>query len=166
MSETKPINIKFKWDKDTLLNSFEAIYLDEYKNSPKRLMGWIFIAMAQFGVVAALKKSSFGLLIFSTIMLVYWYYGKKYIAKKRAVKAFENDPLKDKDISIKADKEGKSLENQFWRWEDIESVADVENGFLLIKEPKHYFIPSKGFKSFEDKSRFKSFFKSTISPTN
>ena len=87
MSETSSsVDISFKWDRDTILDSFDAIYSDEYKNSPRRLVGWILIAMAQFGVVAALKKSSFGLLIFSTIMLIYWFYGKKYVAKRRALR--------------------------------------------------------------------------------
>jgi hypothetical protein len=166
MSENSSVDINFKWDKETILNSFEAIYNDEYKNSPRRLIGWILIGMAQFGVVAALKKDSFGLLIFSTIMLIYWFYGKKYIAKKRAIKSFEKDSLKDKDIALKATKEGIEIDNQFWKWEDMDTVEELEKGFLLIKEPKHYFIPSSGFKTFEDKSRFKSFFKSTLSPTN
>ena len=166
MSENSSVNISFKWDKDTILNSFDAIYNDEYKNSPRRLVGWILIAMSQFGVVAALKKNSFGLLIFSTIMLIYWFYGKKYIAKKRALANFEKDPLKDKEISLQATKDGIEIENHFWKWGDMDTVDELEKGFLLIKEPKHYFIPLSGFKSFEDKSRFKSFFKTTLSPTN
>jgi len=165
MSETKPVVIKFKWDRDTLLNSFSAIYDDEYKNSPRRLMGWFLIVLSQYGVVAALKKNAFAILIFSTIMLIYWYYGKKLIAKKRALKNFENDPLKDKEIVIKAYKEGLEIDGKLWNWDEIDTVESLDTGFLVIIGSKHYFIPSKGFKSFEDKSRFKSFIKST-SPTN
>jgi len=159
MSETKPVNISFKWDKDTVLDSFDAIYNDEYKNSPRRLIGWLFLALSQFGVVAALKQNSFGLLIFSTIVLVYWFYFKKIIAKKRALKLFEKDPLKDKTIVLTADKEGFKIDNQFFKWEDIVTVEELEKGFLIITPTKHYFIPMTGFKSYEDKSRFKSFYK-------
>jgi len=165
MSETSPVIIKFRWNKDILLNSFNAIYDDEYKNSPRRLVGWLLIALSQYGVVAALKKNAFAILIFSTIMLIYWYYGKKLIAKKRALKNFEKDPLKDHEIVLKASENGLEIDNKLWRWDDIDSIDVLENGFLVILGSKHYFIPASGFQSFEDKSRFKSFFKST-SPTN
>jgi len=165
MSETKPVVIRFVWDKDTLLKSFNAIYEDEYKNSPRRLVGWLLIALSQYGVVAALKKNAFAILIFSTVMLIYWYYGKKYIAKKRAIKNFEKDPLKDKEIVIKASENGLEIDGKLWKWDEIDTIETLETGFLVIIGSKHYFIPSKGFKSFEDISRFKAFAKST-SPTS
>jgi len=159
MSETKPLVISFKWDKQTLLDSFDAIYQDEYKNSPRRLMGWLLIGLSQYGVVAALKKNAFAILIFSTIMLVYWYYGKKLIAKKRALKSFEKDPLKDQVIKIDVNKDGFEVDGSFWKWDDIVTVEELEKGFLVIAPTKHYFIPATGFKSYEDKSSFKSFYK-------
>jgi len=165
MSETKPLIIKFKWDKETLINSFDAIYEDEYKNSPRRLIGWILIALSQYGVVAALKKNAFAILIFSTIMLIYWYYGKKLIAKKRALKNFENDPLKDKEIIVKASEKGLEIDGKLWAWDEIDAIDTLEKGFLVILGNKHYFIPTKGFQSFEDISRFKSYIKSTF-PTS
>ncbi len=159
---SKEVKLEFTWSKDIASKSFDELYRYEFNHSAKKYIGWLFIALLQFGVVATFKKGDVTLLIFSTIVLGYWYIFKKMIAKRLFLKRFENDPLKDKKISIIADKNGLHFKNQniSWEWSDIESVEDVKNGLLLIKHPNHYFIPLNAFKSFEDKNDFKMLYKS------
>ena len=47
------INIHYLWDKELALKSAYDIYEYELKNSNKKFIGWLFIALAQFGVVGA-----------------------------------------------------------------------------------------------------------------
>ena len=70
----EPIYIEYTWTKELFLKASKSAYDYELKNSPKRFLGWIFIAMAQFGVVMAMIKGAGGLLILSTIFLIYWYF--------------------------------------------------------------------------------------------
>ena len=158
---SKEVKLEFTWSKEVATKSFNELYRYEFNHSLKKYIGWLFVAILQFGVVATLKKGDVSLLIFSTVILSYWYIFKKMIAKRLFLKRFENDPLKDKKISIIADKNGLHFKNQniSWEWSDIESVEDVKNGLLLIKHPNHYFIPLNAFKSFEDKNDFKMMFK-------
>jgi len=79
------INISYKWDKQNVINLFEQSYKYQFNNSAKKWIGLFIIALTQFGVVAALKMGAFELLIFSTVLLVYWYYGKKYRIACRSV---------------------------------------------------------------------------------
>ena len=160
---SKIIKLDFVWDKETARKSFDELYRYEFNHSSKKYIGWLFIALLQFGVVATFKKGDISLLIFSTVVLSYWYILKKMIAKKLYLKRFENDPLKDKKIVLEADENGLHFKshNTFWKWSEIESIEDVKNGLLLIKYPNHYFIPLNAFKSFEDKNDFKMLYKSS-----
>ena len=156
---SKEIVIRYKWDKDLALKSFNSIYKYEYTHSSKRYIGWFFIALSQFGVVATLKKGDITLLLFSSIVIIYWYWLKKIVARKVFLKSFEKDPLKDKEIIIVATKNGLEIDNQFFSWEKFLQIEDVDNNLLLIsKNGKHYFIPFNAFKSLEEKSEFKTLF--------
>ena len=149
------INIEYKFNKANALKLFESSYKYFFNNSNKRYIGWLFIAILQFGVVAALKKGSIGILIFATIVLIYWYWGKKVIAKKRAIKAYESSPLKDKTIKIKVNKDAIEVNNQSFSWDKIDRVIPIYDDILILQGDNYYYIPSNGFKSLEEKSWFK-----------
>ncbi len=159
---SKPIKVSYLWNRENLENLFEASYKYQFEHSRKRYVGWLFIAMMQFGVVAALKKGAFELLLFSTIMLAYWYYGKKMIAKKRAEKSFETSEFKDQRIEMSIDQEGFTLlspHHEKWSWSEVQEVIALGDDIMLYKYPNFHYIPAKGFESMEEKSRFKSLVK-------
>jgi len=156
---SKSIKISYIWNRENIDKLFDASYKYLFEHSSRKYIGWLFIAIAQFGVVALFKKGSFALLLFSTIVLIYWYYGKKLIAKKRAIKAFGESPFRDKKIEFLVDENGFTIlshNNEKWKWDDIEEVIDLGDDILIYKNPNFHYIPSNGFKSIEDKSYFKS----------
>jgi len=156
---SKPIKISYIWNQDNMKKVFDASYKYQFNHSAKRYIGWLFIALVQFGVVASFKKGAFELLLFSTIMIIYWYYGKKLIAKKRAMKSFKNSPFKDKKIEMSVDKDGITIlsnNNEKWKWEDIDEIIPLGDDIMIYKYPNFHYIPSNGFKSIEEKSKFKS----------
>ncbi len=154
---SKELKLDFVWDKEVAKNSFDELYKYEFNHSAKKYIGWFFIAILQYGIVGALLKAKVAVLIFATVMLFYWYYGKKIIAKRRFLKNLEGE----KDISLLVDSEGIKFfhDNLFWKWNEIENLVDVGSGILIIKYPNHYFIPEGAFKTFEEKNDFKKLFK-------
>jgi len=158
MNISKSINIEYQWNRQNVEKLFDSSYDFLFKNSKKRYIGWFFIALFQFGVVASIKQGTFGLLLFSTIVLIYWYYIKKIVAKKRVLKEFENSAFKDKLIMIEAKENGleiKSPKKDFWRWEDIDKVKSLDEDIMIYKAPNFYYIPSSAFESYEYKNEFK-----------
>ncbi len=157
---SEPVRISYRWDAQNVKRLFDASYRYQFEHSAKRYIGWFFIALAQFGVVAAMKQGGFGLLIFSTIVLFYWYYGKKAIAKHRAKASFETSPFKDKTITMEVDDDDFTIdahdEQVHWSWEDIDEVIPLGEDIMLYKYPYFHYIPANGFASLEEKSRFKS----------
>ncbi len=149
------IKISYVWDEHNFNKLFKEAYDYQFKNSPRRFIGWLFIALAQFGVVAALKKGNIALLLFSTILIVYWYFIKKIIVKKRAHKEFLNSPLKDKKIELTAGDNGIKQGNRLLSWEEIEKIVPIQDDIFIFTPAKSYYIPFNGFKSIEDKNRFK-----------
>jgi hypothetical protein len=159
---SKPIKISYIWNRENIDKLFEASYKYQFNNSAKRFIGWFFIALLQYGVVIALKKDAYAILLFSTIMLFYWYYGKKFIAKKRAYKSFENSEFKDKKIEMSISKDGFTLlfpNSEKWSWSEVQEVIVLGDDIMLYKHPNFHYIPSNGFESVEEKSRFKSLVK-------
>jgi len=170
MNMSKPIKISYIWNRENIDKLFEASYKYQFNNSAKRFIGWFFVALLQYGVVVALKKDAYAILLFSTIMLFYWYYGKKWIAKRRAYKSFENSKFKDKKIEISIGNDGFSLAsfgaeasdsktNEHWSWDEVQEVIVLGDDIMLYKHPHFHYIPSNGFESIEEKSRFKSLVK-------
>jgi len=155
MSTFNPIKISYMWDRENFLKAFEKSYKYQYKNSARRYIGWFFIAMAQFGVIGALKGGSFGLLMLSTILIFYWYIAKKWIIKRRAITDFEKSPLKNSKIELVITKDGIEQNSVHINWKDIQGLVPYGDDLYLYYADKAFYIPSNGFKSIEDKSRLK-----------
>jgi len=159
---SKPIKISYLWNQDNIDKLFEASYKYQFNNSGKRYFGWLLIALMQYGVVVALKKDAFAILLFSTIMLAYWYYGKKWIAQKRAKKSFEQSEFRDKKIEMLIDKSGFNIlspHKESLTWSEVQEVIELGDDIMLYSHPNFHYIPAKGFDSIEEKSRFKSMVK-------
>ena len=162
MSMFKPIKISYIWNRENIDKLFDASYKYQFNNSAKRFIGWLFIALLQYGVVIALKKDAYAILLFSTIMLFYWYYGKNWIAKRRAYKSFESSEFKNKKIEMSISKDGFTLlfpNSEKWSWSEVQEVIVLGDDIMLYKHPNFHYIPSNGFESLEEKSRFKSMVK-------
>ncbi len=159
MSISNTVQISYMWNKDNFQRLFDSSYRYEFEHSAKRYIGWFFIALLQFAVVGALKKDSFGLLLFSSLVLLYWYYGKKIIAKRRAKKSFEKSSFKDKMINISVSEKGFEIKSDkadtAWAWSDIDEIIVQGDDIVLYKHPYFHYIPSKGFSSIEAKNNFK-----------
>ncbi|MCF6205945.1 MAG: hypothetical protein L3J47_03480 [Sulfurovum sp.] len=156
MNTSKPIALSYTWDRANFEKAFENAYTHQYKHSARRYIGWLFVAMAQFGVVAAMKGGSVGLLMLSTILIVYWYVVKKHLVYSRALKAFEHSPLKDRRITLQIDSDGVSQNGVEVPWEEIQGVVPVEDDILLYYQNNAFYIPSTAFGSLEEKSALKS----------
>lgn len=156
MNISKPIKISYQWDRENFQKAFKNSYTHQYKNSARRYVGWFFVALAQFGVVGALKGGSIGILMLSTILIFYWYVGKKWLIERRATKTFENSPLKDKTIKLEITHEGIKQNDSFVSWEEIQGVVPVENDILLYYKNSAFYIPATAFESFDEKSSLKS----------
>ena len=145
MSTFNPINISYTWDKENFEKAFSKSYTHQFKNSARRYVGWFFVALAQFGVVAAFKGGSIGLLMLATILILYWYVIKKWLIHQRAVKAYENSPLKNSQIKLQITEEGVKQDNTFIPWQEIQGLVPVEDDILLYYKEKAFYIPVNAF---------------------
>ena len=156
MNISKPIRLSFLWDRENFEKAFSSAYNHQFKNSARRYVGWFFVALAQFGVVAALKGGSVGLLMLATIMLLYWYGIKKRMVHQRALKAYERSMLKNSRITLSITDEGITQNGTFVPWEEIDGIVPVEEDMLLYYQGRSFYIPSSAFGSLEERSRLKS----------
>ena len=156
MSTFNPINISYTWDRENFEKAFSRSYTHQFKNSARRYVGWFFVALAQFGVVAAFKGGSIGLLLLATILILYWYVIKKWLIHQRAIKAYENSPLKNSQIKLQITQEGVKQDNIFIPWQDIQGLVPIEDDILLYYKEKAFYIPSNAFHTIEEKSALKS----------
>ncbi len=159
---SNPIKIRYIWSRENVEKLFDSSYKYQFNNSGKRYFGWLLIALMQYGVVVALKKDAFAILLFSTIMLAYWYYGKRWIAKRRANKSFENSEFKDREIEMLIDESGFKILSPYkknLKWSEVQEVVELGDDIMLYSHPNFHYIPANGFESIEEKSRFKSLVK-------
>ncbi len=147
----KKLEIHYKWDKDTFLKGSRSLYFDMLRNSPKRFIGWFFIALSQFGLVAFYKKGAFGLLMLSTVFLLYWYVLRWPIRKIFLLKSFKTSPLRDKDVNIVFDDNGIVIDGIELKYSDIPRVLIEREGYLFYYHDNFFFIPKEALNEIEEK---------------
>ncbi|MCB4766178.1 MAG: YcxB family protein [Sulfurovum sp.] len=159
MNTSKPVTICYCWDKENFEKAFVHAYEYQFKHSVRRYIGWLFIAMVQFGVVVVLKGGSVGLLLFSTILILYWYFIKRWLIYRRTLTSFKHSEFRDMPIALEANKDGIKQHGTVIPWKEIQRVIFLDDAILLYNKDKTFYIPHSAFSSLEEKSRFKSFAK-------
>ena len=154
MSISKEIEVKYKWDEDSFLEASKIGYEYTLKNSYKRYLGWLFIIIAQFGVVAALKKGAFGLLLISTILIIYWYFLRWPIRAFFIKREFKKSNLENKEFKVKISKDYIEINGIKIKWSDIKSVISLKRGYLLELNRELLFLPKSAFTNKEAKEYF------------
>jgi len=156
---SKKIILEYRWDKETFLQASKAIYDFQMKHSPKRFLGWFFIALTQFGVVGALKKDVYGLLIVSTLLVVYWYALRWPLRKVMLLRSFDTSEIKDHLFHIEIDETGVKIDEAMLLWSDIQELIVLCDGFLLYQGDAFLFFPKAAFHSQKDRETFISYVK-------
>jgi hypothetical protein len=156
MNTSETIEISYKWDEENFEKAFANAYDYQYRHSARRYVGWFFIALLQFGIVAALKAGEIGLLLFSTFLIIYWYGIKRWLVYRRARASFMKSPLKDQQIRLSVTEKAINQEQVSVPWEEIEGVVPEGDAIILYERDKAYYIPDTAFGTIEEKSRFKA----------
>ncbi len=158
---SKNIELSFLYDKEHFLDFTKKVYDYEMKHSSKKYIGWLFIALAQFGVVAALKHNAYGLLYISTFLLFYWYVLRWQLRKFLAIRVFEKLPTKNTKLQITIDNEKFTVNQQAVPFSDITRYWIMDDGVVLYYHNKAIFFPKTAFKSPEDYDQFLNILKSS-----
>jgi hypothetical protein len=149
---SKEIKINFNYTKELALKASKLFYDYDMKNSSKRYVGWLFIAMMQFGVVGALKHNSFGILFISTFLVIYWYYVRWYVRKGLILKYYNKSGLNGRDVTFVLRDNELYFDDQ--KIEDIKEVIKLEDGILLQTLTNTLFFDRDSFSKYEDMNEF------------
>jgi hypothetical protein len=148
------IDISYTWDKDTYIQASKLAYDYELKKSSRRYLGWLFIALTQFGVVAAMKQGSIGLLLISTILVLYWYMFRWPLRKRFIEKTFDKLPNANTQYTISTSDTGITTNGEDITWSNIANVLVLKEGIFLYLASNSIFIPNKAFDAIEERSDF------------
>ncbi len=159
---SKNIEISYTWDKETYLKASKLAYDYELKKSNRKYIGWFFIALTQFGVVAAMKKGSIGLLLISTVLVVYWYYFRWSLRKKVIEKTFDKLSNANEKYIVDINSENLSINKKDIAWSEITEVLALKDGIFIYLNQDSIFIPNSSFQSFEDRNEFLTILKKSV----
>jgi hypothetical protein len=160
---SKTIKLSYIWDKETYLKASKLAYDYELKKSNKKFIGWFFIALTQFGVVAAMKKGSIGLLLISTVLVVYWYFLRWPLRKKVIERTFEKLKNANQKYSVESTENNIAIEGKDIPWSEITQVLAQDDGIFIYLNQDSIFIPNVAFKEFEERNEFLTILKNRIS---
>jgi len=141
------IEAKYKWGEQSFLTASKIAYEYSLKHSFKRYLGWIFIAITQFGVVAALKKGAFGLLLFSTVLVVYWYFLRWPIRAFFIKRSFKKSKLSNKEFIVKIDENFIEFNGIKINWDEIKNIVEIKEAFLIELGSELLFLPKNSLKN-------------------
>jgi len=153
---SKTIEAKFVWSEVVALLSSELFYKYEFRHSYRRYVGWLFIAMAQFGVVGALKHDAYGMLVLSSFLLVYWYAVRWQLRRRLALRLFKSSPQSNREITTVFDDVGLEIEGKKVPWSDVVKVVEKGEGFLFYTQEQSSFFPKEAFSSSDDRDTLRA----------
>jgi len=150
--------LKIKWDEKTFLEGAKLYYDYTLKNSKKRILGWFFIAILQFGIVMLIKQGTFGMALLGSFLTLYWYFLRWPLRKLALKMQFKNSAMANKNMSIEVNQNGLKVDNQELGYDKISEVIKGKNGYLLAIQNGFIYIPFNKF-SKESKKDFENFIK-------
>jgi len=159
---SKSIKIEYIWSKELFIEASKAAYEFELKHSSKRFLGWFFIAMTQFGVVAALKKDAYMLLFISTLLVIYWYALRWPLRRYIIAKSFASAAANEHQFVMSASEAGLIVDTTLLKWSEIREAVSLEKGFLLFYASSFLYIPKSAFKNIDDKDKFSHLLKEQV----
>jgi len=159
---SKSIEINYTWDRETFIEASKATYDFELRHSPKRFFGWFFIAMTQFGVVGALKKDAYALLVIATVLVIYWYALRWPLRKLMINKTFDTTENKNHKFTMSADTSGIIVDGTLLSWDSLTEVVSMPKGFLVFHSGSFLYIPKLAFKDSESKDKFSHLAKESV----
>jgi len=171
---SKSITLTIEWNKERALQASKALYDYEMRHSFKRYVGWLFIAFMQFGIVALFKEQNyigwlfialmqFGivalfkqqnplLLLLSSLLVAYWYYGRWYLRYFFLKRYYTKQDLPKSIIKISCDENSLSIANKTLQWDEIIWTIDTKAAILLQTKEENFYIPFDAFESLDDLS--------------
>jgi len=159
---SKNIEIRYTWSEELFLEASQATYEFELKHSPRRFLGWFFIAMTQFGVVLALKQQLYGLLLISTLLVIYWYTFRWSLRKYMIAKSFASSNTKEHIFTMRANQKGIVVDGTLLVWSSIKEAVSLEKGFILYYGEAFLYIPKSAFQTIDEKDSFSFLLKESV----
>ncbi len=112
--------------------------------------------MSQFGVVSLLQTGQSGLLLLSSILLIYWYFLREKIRKRIYEKSFREGL----EFTLLVDDNGIEINGVKLNWSDISGVVEFKDGFILQYQNQSLFIPNSAFNR-DEREKFITLLKSS-----
>ncbi len=153
---SKNIEINFTWSKKLAIKASKLYYDYDMRNSRKRYVGWLFVALTQFGIVGALKHDSYAMLFVSTFLVVYWYYIRWYVRKSMIVKFYNKSDIDNSDVTFILKDDGLHYNETTIDFENILKVIKFDDGLLLQSSSNTLFFEKSAFKSSKEMNKFLS----------
>ena len=142
---SEPIRVRMTFDEKTYLDGAKIAYDVTMKRTGRRYVGWFFIALAQFGVVGALRTGTYGLLLLSTLLLLYWYLLRWPLRKTALRRIFHRSPYADRDLVLEAGEGGLCVDDKCIPWFEFTRVLATPKGYLLDMNDAFLFLPRDAF---------------------
>ena len=151
---SEPLRVRVKFDEATYLKGAKTAYDVQMKHTGRKYIGWVFIAMAQFGVVGALQAGAYGLLLLSTLLLIYWYLLRWPLRKAALKRVFRHSPYADRELVIEAQDGGLCVDDKCIPWFEFTRVLATPQGYLLDMNDGFLYIPREAFESADLRNAF------------
>lgn len=156
------LRLDLPWDERTFLEGAKLAYDYDMRHGWRRYIGWLFIALTQFGVVAAFQRGTVGLLLVSTLLVIYWY-GLRWPMRHRMLRRFFARQEREQWLRVTLSDEGVCLDEACLPWESFRRTILSSGGFLLEMGGGTYlYFPQRIFPDDEDRSRFAETLKKRI----
>ncbi len=152
----KPIGLSIDWNEAAFLQGAKLLYDTTLKHSPRRFLGWAFIALAQFGVVMAVRQGTVGMLLLGTLLSIYWYFLRWPLRKAALLREFRRSATAGKRLGVVLRDEGIAIDGETVAYDAVQRVLAALQGYVLLIGDGFLFVPDSAFSDAKTRERFSS----------
>jgi len=153
-TQSEKLRIDLPWEEETFLQGAKILYDYTRKHSWRRYLGPIFVGVALFGLIIALRTGMGGMLFVGSLLSIYWYV-LSWRRKKQSLKAqFAQAELAGKRLRIVADEKGLKADGSPIPWEAISLTLSTPRGYLLVIDNGFLFFHREIFPDKQTRRRF------------
>jgi len=150
------IKVAFPWNEKTYLDAGEMVFDYRMQYTWRRYAGYVFIAMALYGLLTAVDRKDYALLYLGAVLSGYWYFMRPIINRQRLKRLFVKEPVHKASMEFVLSQGGIRINGHLVPWREISAVIVHPKGFLLERPQGYPYLPATAFGSDDDVEAFVS----------
>ncbi len=160
------IELSYKWDEETYIEGCKANQQLRDRTPMSRLVSALLVALVITNLIIVYRRGFIPFDLGSITLALYWFLLRWPINSWILRRRFRKQLGRESELHWRIDYEGVTggahYSSGHCKWIAIHGIAQLETGFIIVRDLIYHWLPMKAFKTEEDLSWFVNVAKANV----